>query len=202
MFIGHYLRHLRVFLDHRHMVAVQRAGIHAQRVFHQGADLHRLQHAGNPGVGLLGGDDVLDVVDAFAQLGQLVGQALLLDGNGFHQLVEVVGQQFAFFVFAQVSAQVVGVRVDQLHGLAQSLGLAGAQLACDQVGGDVHAVEHVTHVVQHIGRDFRHAGLAGAVEQFALRILELAGAFFDPLFQAGVGAVQGAVDPVDLGKTA
>ncbi len=202
MFVRHQQRHLGVLLDHRDMVTIQRPGVHAQGVVHQFTDLHRLQQAGGAGIGLLGGDNVLDVVHAFAQLRQLIGQPLLFEGNGLHQLVEVAGQQFAFFVLAQVSAQVVRVFVDQLHGLAQPQGLAGAQLARDQFGGDVHAVEHVADVVQHIGRDFCHARLAGVVQQFALGILEFPRARLDALFKAFIGPLQGAVDPVDLGKAA
>lgn len=35
VFVGHDLRYVGVFLDHCHMMAIQRAGIHAQRVVHQ-----------------------------------------------------------------------------------------------------------------------------------------------------------------------
>ena len=202
MFVGHDLGDRLIVLDHGDMVATQGPGIHAQRVFDQGADMDRFQQLGGASIGLLGGDDVLDVVDALGQLHQFIGHALLLDGNRVHQLIEVSRQHFALVVVRQEGAQVMGMLVDQLHGLAQPQGLAGPQLTGDQVGGHIHAVEHVADVVQHIRGNFRHAGLAGAVEQLALGVLEFPGAFLDPLFEAFVDSQQGAVDPVDLGEAA
>ena len=184
------------------MVTAQRAGVHAQGVVHQGADIDRLQQGRRTRIGLLGRDDVLDVVHAFAQLRQLIAHALLFGGNRFDQLVQIARQQLALFILGKEGAQVALVSVDQLHGLAQAECLAAAQLAADQVGRDVHTVEHVTDVVQHVGGDLRHAGLAGAVHQLALGILELLRAPLHPLLQGFVGGLQRAVDAVDLGEAA
>ncbi|MNS51916.1 hypothetical protein D3C72_846150 [compost metagenome] len=201
VFVAHHLRHVSVLPDHRDVVPGECPGVHAQRVFEQFVDEQRFGHAVGAGIGLLGGDDVFDVVDAFVHLVQLVEHFLLFLGNGDHQLVEVAGEQFALGVFAEEHAEFIRVFVDQLHGLAQALGLAVAQLARDQVAGNVHAIEHVADVVQHIGGDFRHAGLTCRVEQFALGVPQFPGAFFDSLFQCIVGGLQGVIDPVDLGET-
>ncbi|MNN29428.1 hypothetical protein D3C81_1430290 [compost metagenome] len=70
----------------------QRAGIHAQCVFEQFADVQRFGDAVGPGIGLLGGNDVLDMVDALAHLPQFVGHLLLFLGDGADQLIEITGQ--------------------------------------------------------------------------------------------------------------
>ncbi|MCY1300300.1 hypothetical protein D9M70_498610 [compost metagenome] len=202
VFVTHDLRHLAVLLDHLDVMPGQRTGVHAQGVLEQFADVQRLHQIVGARVGLLGGDDVLDVVDAFAQLHEFVGHALLFERDGLHQLIEVTGKQFAFLVPGQEGTEVIRVFVDQLHGLAQPLGLAGAQFAADQIGRNVDAVEHVADVVQHIGGDLGHAGLTRSVEQFALGILELAGAFFHAQFQFVIGGFQGLVDAIDGGETA
>ena len=43
----------------------------------------------------------------------------------------------------------------------------------DQAGRDIHAVQHVADVVQHVGGHFGHAGLAGRDHQLLVYVLEL-----------------------------
>ncbi|VVN77464.1 hypothetical protein PS685_05370 [Pseudomonas fluorescens] len=64
--VAHDLRHLAVLLDHLDVMPGQGACIHAQGVFEQFADVQRFHQVVGAGIGLLGGDDVFDVVDAFA----------------------------------------------------------------------------------------------------------------------------------------
>ena len=70
--------------------------------------------------------------------------------------------------------------------LAELAVLAGAPAPAESwaealeqaVDGDVHAREHVAHVVQHAGGDLGHAGLARGDDELLVRLLELAfGAF-------------------------
>ncbi|MCY1426571.1 hypothetical protein D9M71_423940 [compost metagenome] len=200
--VAHHQRQICEVAHYPHLMPDQRACVHAQRVLDQVVDRQRHWYIFSPGVGLLGGHHFLDVVDAFVHPLQLDHHLLLLLGDRLGQLVEVAGKQPASGILVEKPTDVSGMLAEQLHDLAQTLGFAAAQRSSDQIRGCVHAVEHVAHVVQHIGSDLRHACLARRVKQFALSVSEFQGAILDPLFQDVIGALQRIVDPSHLGEAA
>ena len=56
-----------IFPDHPDIVTSKAARVHAQRIFDQLRNLDSLDGAGNLGVALLHGDDIIDMIDVFAQ---------------------------------------------------------------------------------------------------------------------------------------
>ena len=43
-----------------------------------------------------------------------------------------------------------------------------------QLAGDIHAIEHVAHVVEHAGGDFGHACEAGTLDKLLMGLLRAA----------------------------
>lgn len=68
VFVADDCRCVLVVLGDDDMVPTQGAGIHAQRILEQIDDVQRLDQPGRAGIGLLSGNDVLDVIDAFGEL--------------------------------------------------------------------------------------------------------------------------------------
>ena len=74
---------VRPVLDHAHLTAREGAQIHAKRVFEEVAHQQRFEHAGGgAGVGLLGGDDVADVIEPLVQGFKLLEDEGALGGQG------------------------------------------------------------------------------------------------------------------------
>ncbi len=61
----------------------------------------------------------------------------------------------------------------QLNDPGHSLPLEGPHLVVQYLGRHIDAIEHVTHVMQHVGGDFRHTCPARGSDQFGLRLAQL-----------------------------
>ncbi len=78
----------------------------------------------------------------------------------FREFRQVAGQLPAFGVILHEAADRLTLGEHQFCRLAQTGCLCLTQLVADEVGRDVHAVEHITDVVQYTGRHLGHARAA------------------------------------------
>jgi len=83
------------------------------------------------------------------------------------------GSDFPFASLVRKAARVLLVLLQQRRDAGEMRDLRFPQAIRDEHRGDVHAVEHVADIVQHAGRDLRHAGLAGGGEQLLVRATQL-----------------------------
>ena len=149
-------------------MALQRAGRQPQGVLHQLLGLKALPHPGHPRVALLHGHDLLDVLDVGPQRGQLRQQLRLLGRQVPGQLLQIARQLPPPGVLGEKGRQIPLVLPQQRRRPGHARRLGVAHLLGHQGAGDVDAVEHVAHVVQHAGGHLRHARQARGLQQPAV----------------------------------
>ena len=78
----------------------------------------------------------------------------------FSQAAQVAWQLFSLRIGTQISGQVMLMLPHERHGLTQRSGLGLFDLLHQQTGRDIHAIEHIAHIMKNAGGDLGHAGAA------------------------------------------
>src|SRR5690606_4941298 len=180
--------------DDLHVVPGEGGGVEAEGVFDEVGGVEGFEQAALHGVGLLHGDDVLDVVDVLLEGVDFGEEAVAFVDEVGAEGLDVGGELVAFGVVGDEVGQVVGVGGEEFAGLDEVGGFGVAEAVGDEGGGDVDAVEHVADVVQDAGGDLGHAGLVGGAEEFLAGLVEgfLGLAFGGDVFAEAEGADDGA----------
>ena len=133
-------RELAELPAHADLVPGERVLLQAQRLLDQFPRLHRLDHPGAAGVALLGGDDLLDVLHAARQPGELGERRLLVGGQAGGEFLQVPGEELPLVVPVQVASQVVPLLVHELDRLGEPRHPGPLEPLHQRPRRDVHAV--------------------------------------------------------------
>ena len=103
----------------------------------------------------------------------LLQQQALFFGQVFAELEEEVRQLLPPEIIREKIPQIGGVLLQQPDGVTEAVDLEFLQMVGHEVGGNIHAVQHVADIVEHAGGHVGHAGLAGDDEHFLVSLLRL-----------------------------
>ena len=154
-------------------VPLQGGGIDLDGILDQLGDIDDLLHAGDLGIALLHGDDLVDMLDVLAQVAEFEQkEALLLlefvvDGG------QVLGDMLAARVGGEELLQPPACFAPGAGDARQVVEVQPFDGVNDQATRHVDAVQGVAHVVQHVAGDLRHAGQPGSLDKALVRIFQL-----------------------------
>ena len=119
--IHHDVRHVFKLADQSDIMSLKSRDVDFKRVFHERGHGHQLGHARKLGVGLLHGDDDLDMINVVHQRLQLARQRRLFSPSScFMRLaLEITRQLFAAFILCQEPRQVAIALLQQFHHFAE-----------------------------------------------------------------------------------
>ena len=112
------------------------------------------------------------MLDIAAQCCELRDRRIALRGHLDCELLEIY-RQLPPLRPAEESGEVAGVLRQQLGDPGEAVRVRFLDALTDEARRHVHAVEDIADVVQHVGRHFRHAGLARSDQQLPVHALEL-----------------------------
>ncbi len=147
------------------LVTIERGGIDLNGVLDELTNLDRLLNARDLRVALLHGNDLIDVLDVFAELAQLAKEKLIFFLEGAGCGFDIFGNTLAFGVGGEETIELAGVLAEQFGNAGKIGEVALFDAGRDDGARDVDAVERVADIVENVGGDFGHPGETRGLEK-------------------------------------